>query len=102
MKLVLAMVVALNAPTENEWPGFDKIKHFFVAAFVQSVTYSVLRTVDVDHEGALVGASVATATVAIGKELHDRRAGTGFSGADLAWGAGGAVTASVVLSSTRR
>jgi uncharacterized protein YfiM (DUF2279 family) len=101
VKLVLATVLALHAPSDG-WPGFDKIKHFFVAAFVQSVAYSVLRTADVEHEASLIGASVATASLAIGKELHDRASGTGFSAADLAWGAGGAVTASVVLSGTRR
>jgi uncharacterized protein YfiM (DUF2279 family) len=101
VKLVFAMVVALNAPSDG-WPGFDKVKHFFVAAFVQSVSYSLLRTADVEHEASLIAASLATASLAVGKEVRDRASGTGFSVADLAWGAGGALTASAVLSGTRR
>lgn len=101
MTLVFAMVLALNAPSDG-WPGLDKVKHFFVAAFVQSVAYSVLRTADVEHDTALIAASATTASLAVGKELRDRASGTGFSAADLVWGAGGALTASAVLSRTRR
>lgn len=97
----LALAAALYAPGDG-WLGMDKVKHFFMSAFVQSVSYSALRSVRVDHERALVGASVATFAVGVGKEIYDRRDYGLFSVRDLSWDVAGGVSASVLLNQTRR
>ena len=103
----LVLVLSLWAPGGgggDSWLSADKLKHFFVSAFVQSVSYSVLRTVrtpHVSHDGALVGASTVTLMVGVGKEIHDDRSGETFSVRDLAWDAAGAGAATALLSRTR-
>jgi uncharacterized protein YfiM (DUF2279 family) len=96
MIVTWALVAALALPP-NRWFAPDKVKHFFLAAFVQSVSYSALRLADVRHDEALVGATGITALAAIGKEAHDRRAGRGFSSRDLVWDAAGVAGASLLL-----
>lgn len=86
----------------DPWFGADKLKHFFMTAFVQSVAYSTLRATNADHRSSLYGASVASAVVGVGKELRDRRVGGEFSVRDLVWDAAGAGTASLLLDRTRR
>ena len=88
--------------SDDRWFGADKLKHFFISAFIQSVSYSMLRAADVEHRGSVVGASVATAAVGLGKEIHDRRARAEFSVRDLAWDAAGAGAATLLLERSRR
>ncbi|MGH7718008.1 MAG: DUF2279 domain-containing protein [Gemmatimonadaceae bacterium] len=106
MKLTFALLLALHGtlapPPDDGWFSADKIKHFFVAAFVHSLTYSALRSADLDHRDALAAAAVATGAIAVGKELRDMRRESGFSGRDLAWGAAGVAGASLLLDRTRR
>lgn len=103
-----ALVVALtfggggDDSRADPWFGPDKIKHFFASAFVQSVSYSALRAVDASHGPALVGATLTSAAVAVGKEVHDARRGMGFSGRDLVWDAAGVGGATLLLDRTRR
>ena len=101
----LVLVLSLWAPAGggggDSWFSADKLKHFFVSAFVQSVSYSALRTARVSHDGALVGASTLTLMVGVGKEIHDDRSGEGFSVRDVAWDAAGAGAATALLSRTR-
>lgn len=100
----LVLVLALWTPGGgggDSWLSADKLKHFFISAFVQSVSYSALRTARVSHDGALVGASAATLVVGVGKEIHDDRSGEHFSVRDLAWDAAGAGAAAVLLSRAR-
>ena len=85
----------------DSWLSSDKVEHFFISAFVQSVSYSTLRTMRASHDEALVGASALTLAVGVGKEIHDDRAGESFSVRDLAWDAAGAGAAAVLLSRTR-
>ncbi len=85
----------------DSWLGRDKLEHFFVSAFVQSVSYSVLRTARASREEALVGAAAVTMTVGVGKEVHDLRSGEAFSVRDLVWDAAGAGAATALLSRTR-
>ncbi|HEU4563120.1 MAG TPA: hypothetical protein VFS05_00670 [Gemmatimonadaceae bacterium] len=104
--IALALVVALRLPAAppppDRWFAPDKIKHFFMAAFVQSVTYSAIRAADGSHRTALAGATAVTAAVSVGKEAHDWRARRQFSVRDLAWDAAGAATATVLLNHTPR
>ncbi|HEX6050715.1 MAG TPA: hypothetical protein VFZ21_15660 [Gemmatimonadaceae bacterium] len=91
-----------STAARDGWFGADKIKHFFVAAFTQSVAYSALQAARVRHDRALVGAWVVTAAASVAKEVHDRKTTGRFSVRDLVWDAAGAGAASVVLASARR
>jgi uncharacterized protein YfiM (DUF2279 family) len=97
----LAFALSLTAPPDN-WFGSDKLKHFFIAAFTQSVAYSAFQAARVDHDQALVGAWAVTATVSVAKELHDRRSYGLFSYRDLVWDAAGAGVATLVIAKTVR
>lgn len=105
MIFALAMIVNLHAatpPRADPWFGVDKAKHFLVSAFVQSVSYATLRTAGVHNRGALVGASVVTLTVGLGRETHDHIVGRTFSPRDLVWDVLGGIAASTLLEKTRR
>ena len=97
----LALALSLNAPPDN-WFGSDKLKHFFIAAFTQTVAYSALQAARVDHDPALIGAWAITATVSVAKEVHDRRSYGLFSYRDLVWDAAGAGVATLVIAKTVR
>jgi putative lipoprotein len=97
----LALAMSLTAPPDN-WFGSDKLKHFFIAAFTQSVAYSALQAARVHHDEALVGAWAVSATVSVAKEVHDRRSYGLFSYRDLVWDAAGAGVATLVISKTVR
>ena len=96
----LVLVLALHA-SGDRWFGADKLQHFFLSAFVQSVSYAALRTADVPHDRALVAASAMTLGVGVAKEVHDHRAGRAFSVRDLTWDAAGIGAATLVLSHAR-
>jgi putative lipoprotein len=96
--LLLSASVALSDP----WIGIDKVKHFFMTAFVQSISYSTLRLTNSDHRSSMIGASAVSAGFGIGKEIFDRRRGGVFSTRDLVWDAAGATSAAALLSQTRR
>ena len=97
----LLLLVQLNGPGDHpagdSWFGVDKMKHFFMGAFVQSVSYSAVRATGVSHDAALLSASVMTMGVGIGKELWDARGGGTASARDLTWDAAGAGTATLLL-----
>lgn len=102
MMLVFSLGVGGPEHRGDSWFGPDKLQHFFTSAFVQSFGYGALRRSGVEHSAALVGASVATAAVGVGKEVRDRRTYGEFSVRDLAWDAAGAGSATVLLVQTRR
>ena len=96
----LLLVFTLGRAPEHSrdaWFGPDKLQHFFTSAFVQSLGYGVLRRAGADQGPAITGASIATAIVGVGKEVHDRRTKGEFSVRDLAWDAAGAGSASLLL-----
>ena len=95
-------LAAERAAPRDSWIGADKLKHFFVAAFTQSVAYSALQAAGVRHDRALAGAWAVTAAASVAKELHDLRASGLFSVRDLVWDAAGAGAASVLLANSRR
>ena len=88
-------------PARSRWLGADKVKHFALSFFVQSVGYSVTRATGAGHGSSLALASVVTAVTGVGKEWHDRRT-TGFDTRDLLWDAAGAGAATLLLRRTVR
>ena len=98
----VAQVGAQPAAPRDAWFGADKVKHFFVTAFIQSASYGGLRAVKLDHGPSLAGASVTSAVFSVGKEVRDRRLTGLFSKRDLVWDAAGAGTATIMLEHTRR
>ena len=97
------LVYAQAAVVRDSWFGPDKIKHFFMSAFIESVTYSALQAARVNHRPALRGAIGVTMVIGVGREIHDKRTpGNIFSVRDLTWDAVGATAGAVLLSQTRR
>jgi uncharacterized protein YfiM (DUF2279 family) len=90
-----------TARPRDRWVGADKVKHFALSFFVQSMGYSVARATGTGHGSSVGVAGVMTAVVGVGKEWHDRRT-TGFSARDLAWDAAGAGAATLLLRRTAR
>ena len=97
-----ALLLSISLSARDPWFGIDKVKHFFMTAFVQSVSYSTLRLTNADHRSSMLGASAVSAGFGIGKEILDRRRGGVFSTRDLVWDAAGATSAAALLSQTRR
>ena len=89
-------------PAPDGWLGEDKLRHFFTAAFVQSMGYGTMRAAGAGHAVALTAASAATAGVSVGKEVWDAGGRGSASARDLAWDAAGAGAASVLLVRVRR
>jgi uncharacterized protein YfiM (DUF2279 family) len=100
MKVTLLLLVALQGPPADRWFSPDKVKHFFMAAFVQSVSYSALRATDLGHRSSLIGASATSVAVSIGKEMSDARRTGLFSKRDLVWDAAGIGASTLLLERT--
>ena len=98
----LALALSLTNPRPDKWFGSDKLKHFFVAAFTQSVAYSALQAARVRHDQAVAGAWAVTATVSVAKEIYDRRSYGLFSVRDLVWDAAGAGAATLLIARSVR
>ncbi len=96
----MALVAALSAAA-HPWLGADKVKHFFMSAFIQTGAFSVARAAGLSHSSAQLAAGITTAGFGIGREIHDSRSGRPFSVPDLAWDAAGALSAAAVLNGTR-
>ncbi len=90
------------APPGDGWFGRDKVKHFVMSAFTQSVAYSALQAAGAGRGEALAGASAVTLAVGVGKEVLDHRAGRPASARDLAWDLAGAGAATLVIVRTER
>jgi putative lipoprotein len=102
--LVLAPVGAAaqaNKPRDS-WFGVDKVKHFFMSAFIESVTFSGLQAMGANRNTAFAGAVTATAGFAVGKEFRDRRVTGLFSYRDLVWDAVGGGAGLLMLRSTQK
>lgn len=102
--LRLVLLFGLHAPGDHpggdSWFGVDKVKHFFMGAFVQSVSYSAVRAAGASHGSSLIAATVVTTGVSVGKELWDAHSGGTPSVRDLTWDAAGAGAATVLLDRT--
>jgi putative lipoprotein len=103
MCLAVNLISAQSAVIRDSWFGIDKIKHFFMSAFIESVSYSALQAARVNHRSAMIGAIGVTAAAGVGREIHDyRNPNNHFSVKDLTWDAVGAGAGAVLLSHTIR
>jgi uncharacterized protein YfiM (DUF2279 family) len=101
--------LALAFPLEAQSPrpadplfGVDKVKHFFIAGFVESMTFAGMQSLGASRSTSRITAIKATSIVSIGREIHDKKKKGLFSVRDLAWDAIGAGAALVVLNKTQR
>ncbi len=88
--------------TTEPFFGPDKVKHFFVSAFIESASFGALQAAGADRDLALAGALGATAAAGVGREIYDRRTKGEFSIRDLGWDAAGAAAALLILTRTQR
>ena len=110
MTQILSLCLAVNlvygqaaVARSDSWFGVDKLKHFFMSAFIESVSYSALQAMRVNHRAAMTGAIGVTIGIGIGREIHDRRVpGNIFSVRDLTWDAFGTGAGAVLSSHTIR
>ena len=92
-----------RAPHPDAWFGIDKLKHFFLSAFINSVSYSALQAAGANHRSAMTGAIGITMAAGFGREIHDMRVpGNIFSVRDLTWDAIGTAAGAAVTAHTIR
>lgn len=82
--------------------GPDKVKHFLIAGFVESVTFAGLQASGTNRNAARSGAVAAVVSASIGRELYDRKTKGVFSISDLVWDALGAGAALLVINKTQK
>ena len=100
---VLYGQVSTTQPHPDSWFGIDKIKHFFMSAFIESVSYSALQAAHVRHRSAMAGAIGTTIGLGVAREIHDMRTpGNIFSVRDLTWDVIGTGAGAALLSHTIR
>lgn len=96
-----ALLLSLQLSFFDGFFGADKIKHFFLTAFIQSVAYSTAQALGADRPDAMRASVGVAAGAAIGREIYDARVKGRFSVPDLIWGAGGIGAASAMLRHTK-
>jgi putative lipoprotein len=101
--LLIAFTLHFGAPAANDsWFGTDKAQHFFMSAFVQSVSFSALRATRLSRTNSLIGATLVASAVGIGKEVYDAKRGGDPSLKDLTWDAAGIAAATLILAHTEK
>lgn len=95
--LALAFPLAIDG-----WFGADKLKHFFMSAFIQTMAYSSARAAGASHDGAFVSATAATVGFGVGREIYDGRVKRAFSYKDLVWDGAGLAAGMVLVNNSRR
>ena len=77
--------------------GSDKVKHFFIAGFIEAMTFAGVQAAGSSHSTARSVAIGTVLSASIGREIHDGRTKGLFSIRDLAWDVLGAGAALLVL-----
>jgi uncharacterized protein YfiM (DUF2279 family) len=99
---VVAFSVHALTTTPDAWFGADKVKHFFLGAFIQSASFGVVRATAGNKTTALLVSSSVTAASVAAKEIRDRLTGRGTpSVKDAAWGLAGAAAVSPLMLKTK-
>ncbi len=109
VSLAVCMSLASEAGAQAAGPrvkdsilGIDKLKHFLIAGFVESVAFGGLQAAGADRKTSLAGAGATVVVVSFGREIHGRRTTGLFSLGDLAWSALGGGAAMLVLTRVQR
>jgi uncharacterized protein YfiM (DUF2279 family) len=102
LALVFALHFGQDHPSGDRWFAADKAKHFFTAAFVQSLSFGTLRSTGLSRTSSLTGATLVSSAVSIGKEISDRASGGVASYKDLTYDGAGIAAATVFLRRTER
>jgi uncharacterized protein YfiM (DUF2279 family) len=101
--LALLFTVHLGAAgTGDRWFAADKAKHFLMAAFVETASFSAFRLTGLGKRQSIVAGAAVASAVSVGKELHDLRFGGDPSLKDLTWDGIGIVAATALLGHTER
>lgn len=100
LALILTLHFGGDPKPVDRWLAPDKAKHFFLSVFVESVSFSVLRSAHIGRNASLVGASAVTAGTGLGREIYDHFHPGTPSLKDLAWDGVGIAAAAVVLHQT--
>jgi Predicted periplasmic lipoprotein (DUF2279). len=82
--------------------GPDKVKHFFMSAFIESVAFGGMEAAGASRSASIGTASALTAAAGIGREIHDKITKNLFSFGDLAWDTIGTGAALLLISHTQR
>lgn len=82
--------------------GVDKVKHFFVAGFIESMTFAGLEAAGASRSSSRAGGIAAMTVASFGREIHDRKVKGLFSVRDLLWDGIGATAALIVINKTQR
>lgn len=77
-----------SPPRADAWFAEDKLRHFAMSFATTAFAYAGARPA-LDPDAAMIVAGAAALLAGIGKELHDARAGSGFSLKDMTWNAAG-------------
>ena len=113
MKLLAALLLGLavtvgsadgQAPARHSDPFFgpDKVKHFFIAGFIESMTFAGLEAAGANRSTSRAGGVSAALAASFGREVHDRRTKGHFSIRDLAWDVLGTGAAMLVRNKTQK
>lgn len=92
---------ATHSRPRDSWFGSDKVKHFLMSAFIESLTFSGLQAAGAHRNASFAGAIGVTAVFGIGKEIHDKQRGEPFSLHDIAWDTAGGASAFLMLRHTQ-
>ncbi len=98
----MALLVLSFPLARDGWFGADKMKHFFMSAFIQSMAYSSARAAGASHDGAFVSATAATVGFGIGREIYDGRVKRAFSYKDLVWDGAGLAAGMALVNKAQR
>jgi Predicted periplasmic lipoprotein (DUF2279). len=82
--------------------GPDKVKHFFMSAFIESFGFAGMEWVGASRGAAIGTATAITAAAGVGREIHDKITKKLFSFGDLTWDAIGTGAALLLVSHTQR
>ena len=103
LSLAVNLVFAQAAVARDSWFGADKIKHFFMSAFVESLAFSAFQAAGANRHTSLAGGIGVSGAIGIAREIHDMRTpGKWFSYRDLTWDAIGIGSAAILLRHTTR
>jgi uncharacterized protein YfiM (DUF2279 family) len=86
---------------DDRWLAEDKLKHFFTSFVATSLAASGARVAGLDRERSLVLGAGAGLGAGVLKEIHDARAGGGFSYRDLLWDLAGIGAAAALVDASR-